>query len=204
MEYATAGADYVAVNATLISGSGETTQSFSVSVLDDAVYEGDEAFSVVLANPQGDVTVGKPSTTVVRILEDELELPPGPVIPLPEDSLDPAEYGQGYGTDEHYTLLAVTFVGDGVDRLHVQGLDVDIPEEIGVYLNGVLLGHLSRRQGVADLQISRRIVWRIQQSFADKVATARCAAQGCHHPQPGGRDRPAVHGKNHLPIRAHT
>jgi alpha-tubulin suppressor-like RCC1 family protein len=68
----------------------------------------------------------------------------GTKLALSENTQEAGLRGNGYGDDSYYSVLAATFEGDGTDRLlHVQGYDVDYTDEIGVYLNSVLLGYLS-------------------------------------------------------------
>ena len=50
---ATAGSDYTATSGTLTFQTGETTKTISVSLLDDAIDEGDETLTLRLTNPQG-------------------------------------------------------------------------------------------------------------------------------------------------------
>ncbi|NZD46981.1 Calx-beta domain-containing protein, partial [Sphaerotilus sulfidivorans] len=48
---ALAGSDYVAQNGTLTFAPGQTTATITITILDDAVYEGPESFSVELSSP---------------------------------------------------------------------------------------------------------------------------------------------------------
>ena len=50
---ATAGADYTATSGTLAFSPGETSQTVSVPVLDDAIDDGGETFTLTLSNAQG-------------------------------------------------------------------------------------------------------------------------------------------------------
>ena len=50
---ATAGEDYTAASGTLAFAAGETEKTVSVSILDDAIDEGEETFTLTLANAQG-------------------------------------------------------------------------------------------------------------------------------------------------------
>ena len=61
-----------------------------------------------------------------------------PVIALTVDDVDPGFYGHKYGTNEHETVLAATFTGDGLSTyyLQVSGYDIDYGDEISVHLNG--------------------------------------------------------------------
>jgi subtilisin family serine protease len=72
---ATAGEDYGETNGTLTFLNGETSQTFTVNILDDADYEGDEQLSLALAGPTGGATLQSPSSAVLTILENDQ---PGP------------------------------------------------------------------------------------------------------------------------------
>ncbi len=66
---ATAVSDYVGISGTLFIAAGQFTATIDVSVIDDAVYEGTESFTVVLSNPnRATIAVGSGSGT---ILDDE-------------------------------------------------------------------------------------------------------------------------------------
>jgi uncharacterized repeat protein (TIGR01451 family) len=68
---AVAGQDYAATSGTLNFGQNETSKSFSVGVLDDAIDEGEEFFLVELSNPSAGTVVAGPSANVVSIVDDE-------------------------------------------------------------------------------------------------------------------------------------
>jgi hypothetical protein len=68
---ATAGSDYSSTAGTLHFADGETSQSFSIVILDDTLYEGDESFSVSLSNVAGGASPGTPATENVTITEDD-------------------------------------------------------------------------------------------------------------------------------------
>jgi hypothetical protein len=69
--------------------------------------------------------------------------PSGPIEVTHGNELNEEEYGHNFGTDEHETHLAATFDSDGSVRLfHVRSFDMDNPDEIGLYLNGVFLEYL--------------------------------------------------------------
>jgi len=67
---ATAGADYTAKSGTLTFAPGQTTQSFSVTILDDAVFEGSETVNLALSN-SANATIGTPGTAVLTITDNE-------------------------------------------------------------------------------------------------------------------------------------
>jgi hypothetical protein len=66
---ATSGSDYNSASGDLVFSSGQTSQTLSVQILDDATYEGDETFTVTLSSPVG-TDLGR-SSTVVRIVEND-------------------------------------------------------------------------------------------------------------------------------------
>src|SRR5690606_8590188 len=62
---ATAGSDYTAKTGILTFAPGETTKTITVSVLDDSVFEGPEAFKVVLSGASGaNLAIAEASTTI--------------------------------------------------------------------------------------------------------------------------------------------
>jgi hypothetical protein len=70
---ATAGADYDAAGGTLIFADGETSRSFTVTILDDSDYEGNEDLTLSLS---GGANLGSPDNALLTITEDDP--PPGP------------------------------------------------------------------------------------------------------------------------------
>lgn len=72
---ARAGEDYQAAAGILTLADGEISRSFAVTLLDDGVYEGDEDFSITLADAQGGASLAAPQAAVVTVLDDET---PGP------------------------------------------------------------------------------------------------------------------------------
>jgi hypothetical protein len=67
-----AGTDYTADTGTLTFGAGETSKTITVTVLDNAVADGNRAFKVTLSTPGGGGVLGSPVTTLVTILDDEV------------------------------------------------------------------------------------------------------------------------------------
>ena len=70
---ATAPDDYAALRGTLVFLAGETSQTISVPVFDDAVDEAEaETFALVLSNPEGiDFADGASTVTVTRTIQDD-------------------------------------------------------------------------------------------------------------------------------------
>ncbi len=69
---AMAGADYQAASGTISFADGEVSQTLSITLVDDLVYEGDEVFSLQLSNPTGGAQLGTPASATVTIVDDEL------------------------------------------------------------------------------------------------------------------------------------
>ena len=60
--------------------------------------------------------------------------------------LDSTQYGNGWGTDQHPMALVATFNASGSESLSlsVDGYDIDFADEVSVWLNGNLIGYLSK------------------------------------------------------------
>ncbi|MGR6775926.1 Calx-beta domain-containing protein [Sphaerotilus sulfidivorans] len=103
---ALAGSDYVAQNGTLTFAPGQTTATITVTILDDAVYEGPESFSVELSSPTNAVILdGSGSTTIKDDGTGTVNPNPDGSTPTPDDDRprisinDPAEVNEGDGTN---------------------------------------------------------------------------------------------------------
>ena len=68
---ATAGSDYTATAGDLTFGDGVTSQSFSVTILDDLTYEGNESFQITLSGASGGAALGTPAIATVTIKEND-------------------------------------------------------------------------------------------------------------------------------------
>jgi hypothetical protein len=73
---AAAGSDYTHSVGTISLPNGITVTTLSVPVLQDALDEPNEAFTVTLSSPSGGATLGAPSSTTVTIVDDDAP-PPG-------------------------------------------------------------------------------------------------------------------------------
>ncbi len=67
---ATAGNDYTTASGTLTFDPGETSKTFSVPILNDALDEGDESLSLALSNPTN-AALGTTSNAVLTIVDDD-------------------------------------------------------------------------------------------------------------------------------------
>lgn len=69
---ATAGSDYTAKSGDLSWSDGDSSsKTFTVSITNDSVYEGDEAINLTLSSPTGGAALGAPSSALLTILEDD-------------------------------------------------------------------------------------------------------------------------------------
>ena len=104
---ALAGADYVAQNGTLTFAPGETSKTITVTILDDAVYEGPESFLVNLSAPTNSVILDGSGSATIKddgtgtiVDPTPTDPPPAPDDDRPKISInDPAEVNEGDGTN---------------------------------------------------------------------------------------------------------
>jgi Calx-beta domain-containing protein len=67
---ATANSDYLPVSDTLDFAPGVTLQTFTMAILDDVAFEGNETVNLTLSNPIH-ATLGAPGTAILTILDNE-------------------------------------------------------------------------------------------------------------------------------------
>ena len=67
---ATAGSDYAATSGVLTFSPGITNQTFTVSITDDVLFEGNEALTLTLTTPVS-ASLGSPSAATLTIIEDD-------------------------------------------------------------------------------------------------------------------------------------
>lgn len=76
---ASAGSDYTALNTVVNWADGDSTsKTVNVTLLDDALAEGDETIDVTLSGPTGGATLGVQNTTAVTILDNDSTPQPPP------------------------------------------------------------------------------------------------------------------------------
>ena len=68
---ATAGNDYTASTGTLTFAPGQLSKTFTVPILNDNVFEGNETFNLTLSNATAGVIMGAPSSMVITIQDNE-------------------------------------------------------------------------------------------------------------------------------------
>jgi len=72
---ALAGMDYTASSGTVTLANGQTSATFTVPLLDDSQFEGNEAFTLTLANVTGGAAIGSQNTATVELIENETPPP---------------------------------------------------------------------------------------------------------------------------------
>ncbi len=68
---ATSDVDYGNVNNTLTFAAGETNKVIAIPIIQDTLVEGNESFTLTLANPQGGATLTTNNVATLTILDDE-------------------------------------------------------------------------------------------------------------------------------------
>ena len=111
---AAADEDYTTTSGTLSFADGQTTATFAVPVLDDAVYEGNEGFELALGNPGGGAGLGSRDTASVTIIDDEAP-PPECTPEIKHDGID--QDCNGY--DLTIDILTALYASKG-DKLSVE------------------------------------------------------------------------------------
>ena len=67
-----------ALTGTINFAAGQTTQNLVIPLLDDAVVEGNETFTIIIVSPSGGATLGATPAATVTINENDLPPPPPP------------------------------------------------------------------------------------------------------------------------------
>lgn len=71
---AVSNADYQAISGTLSFIAGQTSATFTINILDDFLFEGDESFGVQLLNPDAPGGLGGQSNAEITIVDDDPDL----------------------------------------------------------------------------------------------------------------------------------
>jgi CSLREA domain-containing protein len=101
---ATAPADYTATSGDLTFAPGDTSMTFTVPIINDTFFEGDESFSVSLSAPSN-ATLGTPSSATVTINEND----PAPVLQFSSAT---------YGVGEAAGTVTITVTKTGATALN--------------------------------------------------------------------------------------
>lgn len=104
---ATAGADFQTGSGTLTFGTADLSQTFTVNLLNDAVPEDPESFTVTLQSPTGSVSLGSPTTATVTIEDADTDS---------DGLLD--DYETSVGLNPAVNDAALDSDGDGISNMH--------------------------------------------------------------------------------------
>jgi photosystem II stability/assembly factor-like uncharacterized protein len=74
--------DYATAVETLTFAAGETSKSFSVSIINDVFQEPDENVGIALVNPSAGAQIGAAGTMTLRIVSDDASTPPASANPI--------------------------------------------------------------------------------------------------------------------------
>ena len=108
---ALAGSDYTAVSGTLTFAPGETTKTITVPILNDAVYEGPETFTVNLSSPTNAVVS---DASGLGTIKDDGTGSGGTDDDRPSLAINDVVVNEGAGT----ATFTVTLTGE-IGRAHV-------------------------------------------------------------------------------------
>ena len=71
---AMATSDYITTSGTITFGDGDTRdRTFTVAIVDNGLFEGDETVNLALANPTGNAILGVPDEATLTIIENDVD-----------------------------------------------------------------------------------------------------------------------------------
>ena len=114
---AVAGTDYTAVSGTLNFGIGVTTQTFTVPVTDNLVYNAPKTVNMTISNPTV-ATLGTPNTAVLSIMDNE----------TPPDTKIVSDYSTGANILYNAFGTGINFATWGSESGNVQLSTVTVPD----------------------------------------------------------------------------
>ena len=124
---ATAGEDYTAVSGTLTFAPGETEKTVRVAIIDDAVLDSGETFTLVLSNPSGVALGDAQATGTILNTEPSVSEPAGEDLPADDTTTGVVALGDPatgeIGTVNDHDWFAVEMVAGVRYRIDIMGSD---------------------------------------------------------------------------------
>jgi hypothetical protein len=105
---ATAGSDYTTTSGTLSFSPSDTSETFSVPILEDTSVEGSETVNLALSSPTG-ATLGTPSTAVLTIIDNDA---------LPTVAFSAATYSVSEGGGSRVITVQLSAASTGTVTVH--------------------------------------------------------------------------------------
>lgn len=124
---ATGGDDYTPASGTLNFANGENSKSFSVAILDDIEFEGDETVNLTLSSPTGGATLGSQAAAVLTITDNE-----NPPVIVPAGSVVISQiYGGGGNNGAVYTNDFIEIFNRSSTPVNLAGWSVQYSSSAG-------------------------------------------------------------------------
>lgn len=85
--------------------NGQSTATFTIPIVNDSLYEGNETLNLALLNPTGNTTLGSPATASLSILDDDA---------IPTFSIDDVTQSEGTGPGQSITFTVTLSDPSGI------------------------------------------------------------------------------------------
>ena len=139
--------DYVATSGTLSFGSSETSKTFNVSIVDDALFDPNETLNLTLSNATG-ATLAAPSTATITITDND-------IIRSKKTGVFRPSTGELFLKNANSSGFADTYIifGNPGDYPVAGDWNGDGVDSVGIYRNGVFYLRNTNTTGFADIVV---------------------------------------------------
>ena len=168
--------DYINTGGTVNFAAGQTSQTFTVTICEDGVVEGNETFNVNLGTATGGATVGTPSTATVTIVDNDTAPQTGPVTVT-------ATAGTATGTYNNLTEAAAAINAGTHQGAIVVSINQTITEPGTVVINS---------NGAGSAVYTSLLI----RPTADNITDSGASAQGRGLIELNGADNVTIDGDN--------